>query len=78
VDIRFLPPELRRLDDANVELCVCPIWSDERPVRGFAGLIDWRLGGRLSGLLKSGFVTGELGEASSYRASPTFPSRKCS
>ncbi len=76
MDIRFLPPDLRRLDDANVELCVCPIWSDERPVRGFAGLIDWRLGGRLSGLLKSGFVTGELGEALLVPGKPHVPFEK--
>jgi hypothetical protein len=62
VELRFLPPELRRLDEANVELCACTIWSDERPIRGFAGLLDWRLAGRLSALLKSGFLRGELGE----------------
>ena len=38
MDIRFLPPELRRLDEANVELCACTLWSDERPLHGFAGL----------------------------------------
>jgi hypothetical protein len=63
MDLRFLAPELRRIDDANVELCVGCIWSDVRPVRGLAGLLDWRLGGRLSALLKSGFLRGELGEA---------------
>jgi hypothetical protein len=62
VDLHFLPPELRRIDEANVELCACTIWSDERPMRGFAGLLDWRLGGRLSALLQSRFMRGELGE----------------
>ena len=63
MELHFLPPELRRLDEVNVELCACGIWSDERPMRGLAGLLDWRLGGRLSALLKSGFVEGELGES---------------
>jgi hypothetical protein len=62
VELRFVPPELRRLDEANVELCACAIWSDERPMRGFAGLLDWRLAGRLSALLKSGFLRGDFGE----------------
>jgi hypothetical protein len=57
-----LAPELRRIDDANVELCACTIWSDERPMRGFAGLLDWRMGGRLSALLKSKFMRGDFGE----------------
>jgi Cytosol aminopeptidase family, N-terminal domain len=63
VELYFLPPEPRRLDEANVELCACGIWNDERPMRGLAGLLDWRLGGRLSALLKSGFLAGEIGES---------------
>lgn len=63
MELHFLPPELRRLDEAKVELCACSIWSDERPIRGLAGLLDWRLGGRLSTLVKSGFLGGELGES---------------
>src|SRR5215472_14471613 len=63
LELHFLPPELRRLDEAKVELCACSIWSDERPMRGLAGLLDWRLGGRLSALVKSGFLQGELGES---------------
>jgi cytosol aminopeptidase family protein len=62
LDLHFLAPDVRRLDEANVELCACGIWSDERPMRGLAGLLDWRLGGRLSALIKSGFLAGELGE----------------
>ena len=37
--------------------------EDERPLRGGAGLLDWRVGGEISRLLLSGFVTGERGEA---------------
>jgi Cytosol aminopeptidase family, N-terminal domain len=76
VELRFLPPELRHLDEANVELCVCTIWSDERPLRGFAGLLDWRLGGRLSALLKSGFLSGQFGEALLVPGKPHLPFEK--
>jgi hypothetical protein len=76
VELRFLPPELRHLDDANVELCACTIWSDERPMRGFAGLLDWRLGGRLSALLKSGFLSGDAGETLLVQGKPHLPFEK--
>jgi hypothetical protein len=76
VEIRFVPPELRRLDDAGAELCCCAIWSDERPVRGFAGLIDWRLAGRLSTLLRAGFLTGDAGETLLVPGKPYLPFEK--
>ena len=76
MELRFLPPELRKLEGASVELCACSIWSDERPARGFAGLLDWRLGGRISSLLKSGFVRGELGEALLLPGKPHVPFEK--
>jgi hypothetical protein len=76
MEIHFLPPELRRLDEASVELCACSLWSDERPLRGLAGMLDWRLGGRLSALLKSGFVTGESGEALLVPGKPHVPFEK--
>jgi hypothetical protein len=76
MELRFLPPDLRRLDEANVELGVCTIWSDQRPLRGFAGLLDWRLGGRLSALVKSGFMRGDLGEALLVPGKPHVPFEK--
>lgn len=76
MDLRFLPPELRRLDEANVELCACTIWSDERPMRGFADLLDWRLGGRLSALLKADFVRGDAGETLLVPGKPHLPFEK--
>jgi hypothetical protein len=76
MDLRFLAPELRRLESASVELSACSIWSDERPVRGFAGLVDWRLGGRISALLKSGFLRGDLGETLIVPGKPHVPFEK--
>src|SRR5580692_11849338 len=76
MELRFLLPELRRMDEPTVELCACTLWSDERPLRGFAGLLDWRLGGRLSALLASGFVTGEAGEALLVPGKPHLPFEK--
>lgn len=47
----------------RVDLGVLPIFADERPLQGLAGLVDWRMGGSLSMLLRAGFCTGAAGEA---------------
>jgi hypothetical protein len=62
MELRFVPPDLRRLDDPTAELLACCVWSDQRPMRGLAGLLDWRLAGRLSSLAREGFLLGDLGE----------------
>jgi Cytosol aminopeptidase family, N-terminal domain len=76
MDLGFLTPDAEALDEAKVELCACSIWSDQRPMGGLAGLLDWWLGGRLSALLKSGFVKGETGEALLVPGKPHVPFEK--
>ncbi len=39
-----------------------PLFTDERPLTGLAGLLDWRECGRLSALLRREFCTGGRGE----------------
>lgn len=46
----------------RVELGLVPVFADERPLVGLAGLIDWRSSGRLSAVLRSGFFRGAAGE----------------
>jgi hypothetical protein len=70
MDFRFVPPDLRRLDDLSAEVLACAIWEDEWPMLGLAGLIDWRLAGKLSGLAKQGFLTGRADEAVMMPARP--------
>jgi hypothetical protein len=44
----FLPVDLLRWDRGpGGDALVVPVWSDVRPLRGAAGLLDWRLCGRL-------------------------------
>jgi hypothetical protein len=62
MELRFLDPNLPSLDQSGVELLACSIWRDTRPLRGVAGLLDWRLAGGLSRLARKGFLEGELGE----------------
>ncbi|MFO0549684.1 MAG: M17 family peptidase N-terminal domain-containing protein [Polyangiaceae bacterium] len=59
---RFVPPALSKLDDLDTEILVASVHTDVRPARGVAGLCDFRMGGRISRLLRDGFVTGEVGE----------------
>jgi hypothetical protein len=53
VELALLPVDLARWDQADGgDLFVVPVWSDVRPLRGAAGLLDWRLNGRLSVYLR--------------------------
>ncbi len=62
MDFRFVAPSLRSLDATGAELLACAVWQDERPMRGVAGPLDWRLAGTLSQLLRRDLLTGALGE----------------
>lgn len=62
MELAFLPPELRHFDETPAEVLACSVFDDERPPRGTAGLLDWRLAGRLGRLLESGFLRGALDE----------------
>jgi len=59
----FLPIDLHRWDHGpGGDVLVVPVWSDVRPLRGAAGLLDWRLCGRLSQMLREGRFSGTPGE----------------
>jgi hypothetical protein len=63
MDLSFHPLTLEAIDQAAAESLCLFIGSDERPLTGLAGLLDWRLSGKLSRLLRGGLLTGEAGEA---------------
>jgi len=73
VELRFTLPQLRKLDLAGTEVLVCGLAEGERPPKGVAGLVDWRLAGRLSRLVASGFVSGALGETLLVPGRPKLP-----
>jgi leucyl aminopeptidase len=61
--ITYLPVDLGRWDRSpGGDVLVVPLWSDVRPLRGVAGLLDWRLNGRLSQMLREEKLQGESGE----------------
>lgn len=73
IELRYVLPDLRRLDEISSEVVICGIWKDVRPLTGLAGLLDWRLSGRLSRLAKQGFLVGEVGEVLFVPARPRLP-----
>jgi hypothetical protein len=73
MDLNFVAPDLRKLDETSAEILACPIWREERPMRGLAGLLDWRLAGRLSRLQREDYLKGELGEVLCIPGRPRLP-----
>jgi hypothetical protein len=63
MELALLPLDLARWDQApGGDLFVVPTFSDVRPLRGAAGLLDWRLNGRLSDCLREQRFAGARGE----------------
>jgi hypothetical protein len=48
---------------SEIEAACLFIFEDERPLRGVAGYLDWRLCGSLSHMLRDGHFAGTRGEA---------------
>ncbi len=61
--LTVLPLDLSRWDESARDCLVLPVFRDDRPLRGAAGLADWRMCGRLSRLLKANRATAAAGEA---------------
>ena len=76
MELRFILPDLRQLDLASAELLACCVWSDVRPVRGLAGLLDFRLAGKLSSLARESFLAGARGEVLLLPGRPRLPFEK--
>ncbi|MDH3201598.1 MAG: hypothetical protein OEM15_11960 [Myxococcales bacterium] len=64
IEYDFIPPEQSSLDQLQTEVILLPFFEDERPLRGAAGLVDWRLCGALSRRLAGGDLRGNFGEKS--------------
>lgn len=71
--IAFVPSDLRRLDQLRCDVLALSFFREERPLRGAAGLMDWRLCGRLSRLLAAGRLTGTAGEVTLLPPRPRLP-----
>ena len=64
--LHLIPADLASLDHNPGQVLVLTAFSDERPLRGLAGLVDWRVCGKLSGWFLSEFATGEVNDRVLY------------
>lgn len=62
MSISVITLDLAKWEEAQRDALVLPVFRDDRPLRGAAGLVDWRLCGRLSRLLRAGKASGVAGE----------------
>jgi hypothetical protein len=62
VDVRFVTSDLRHFDAVRAEAILLPLFFGERPLRGAIGMVDWRLAGKLSMLVKAGRLGGGANE----------------
>src|SRR6184192_3884507 len=76
MELSFRPLTLEALDDAKAEALCLFVGESERPLSGLSGLVDWRLAGRLSGMIRSGLLTGASGEALLTPPGPRLPFAK--
>lgn len=76
IELRFVASDLRALDGVRCEALATTFFEDERPLRGAAGLCDWRLAGRISRLLLRGRVRGRYGERLLIPGRPRLPFEK--
>ena len=63
MEVRFAPPELQALDRERGGTLVVTAHTEDRPLRGLAGRVDWRLCGQLSELLADGALDAGFGGA---------------
>lgn len=73
MELRFVPPDLRRLDEVGTEIIACGFFEDERPPHGTLGLIDWRMAGWLSKQIERGRMRGARGEVTMVSLRPKLP-----
>lgn len=73
IELEWCERDLRALDRATADVVVGSIFEDERPPRGVAALVDWRMSGRLSARCINGFVTGARGERFLMPGRPRLP-----
>jgi hypothetical protein len=70
----FVSATAPNLDALQTDLIVLPFFSDERPLRGAAGLIDWRLCGTLSRQIMAGYLDGTFAEKGLIASPPKLKS----
>ncbi len=63
MQFRLVTPLLENLDEIEGTCLVLTSFSDDRPLRGLTGLVDWRLNGQLSRLVLNEFIDAHYQES---------------
>lgn len=66
--ISFIKNDLHQIDRVSADTFFICVFEEEKPPRGVSGLLDWRLCGRISKMMASGYIIGR------FRESMLFPS----
>ena len=67
---------LHEIEKLRTDSITIFLFQDIVPLRGMAGMIDWRLNGMVSGLLLKGLLTSRVGENFLVPLRPRLPSWK--
>lgn len=71
--VRIARPTIEELDGIHSDALCLFLFEDVRPLKGIAGLVDWRLGAFLSGRIESGWISCAAGERFILPAGPKLP-----
>lgn len=74
--VQLVKPDLHQIDRAAVDTFVLTVFDDQKPPQGLTGLVDWRLCGMMSRMLKNGSVSGRFREVTMLPAYGRFPSNR--
>jgi hypothetical protein len=70
----YLSP--RNIDEIPSETIVVTFFSDEKPLQGETGLLDWRMNGYLSSQIQDNKISGEFGESTLIPCSQKINSKR--
>lgn len=73
MELRFVTPDLYQLELLVTEVLALPVGTADRPPQGAAGLVDYRLAGKVSAAIQSGALTGKVGEKVLIAGRPKLP-----
>ncbi len=62
MELRFIVPDLDKLDEVKCEALAIPFFVEDRPLKGALGMVDWRMCGLISRMIVRGRVSAEKGE----------------